>query len=29
VPDAIFARPRLAAVYDAFDGHRDDLNATT
>jgi SAM-dependent methyltransferase len=25
VPDAIFAHPRLAAVYDAFDGHRDDL----
>jgi SAM-dependent methyltransferase len=27
VPDAIFAHPRLAAVYDAFDGHRDDLNS--
>jgi SAM-dependent methyltransferase len=27
VPDAIFARPRLAAVYDAFDGHRDDLDS--
>jgi SAM-dependent methyltransferase len=26
VPDAIFAHPRLAAVYDAFDGHRDDLD---
>jgi len=25
VPDAIFAHPRLAAVYDAFDGERDDL----
>jgi SAM-dependent methyltransferase len=25
MPDAIFAHPRLAAVYDAFDGHRDDL----
>jgi SAM-dependent methyltransferase len=25
VPDAIFAHPRLAAVYDAFDGARDDL----
>jgi SAM-dependent methyltransferase len=25
VPDAIFAHPRLAAVYDAFDGPRDDL----
>ena len=23
----IFAHPRLAAVYDAFDGHRDDLNS--
>jgi SAM-dependent methyltransferase len=27
VPDAIFAHPRLAAVYDTFDGHRDDLNS--
>jgi SAM-dependent methyltransferase len=27
VPDAIFADPRLAAVYDAFDGPRDDLDA--
>lgn len=27
VPDAIFAVPRLAAVYDAFDGDRDDLTA--
>jgi SAM-dependent methyltransferase len=27
VPDAIFAHPRLAAVYDAFDGHRDDLDS--
>ena len=27
MPDAIFAHPRLAAVYDAFDGHRDDLDA--
>jgi SAM-dependent methyltransferase len=26
VPDAIFAHPRLAAVYDAFDGHREDLD---
>ena len=25
--DAIFAEPRLAAVYDAFDGDRDDLAA--
>jgi SAM-dependent methyltransferase len=25
VPDAIFAHPRLAAVYDAFDGPRHDL----
>jgi SAM-dependent methyltransferase len=25
VPDAIFADPRLAPVYDAFDGPRDDL----
>jgi SAM-dependent methyltransferase len=25
VPDAIFAHPRLARVYDAFDGYRDDL----
>jgi SAM-dependent methyltransferase len=27
VPDAIFDHPRLAAVYDAFDGDRDDLAA--
>lgn len=27
MPDAIFAHPRLAAVYDTFDGHRDDLNS--
>jgi SAM-dependent methyltransferase len=27
VPDAIFAHPRLAPVYDAFDGGRDDLAA--
>ena len=27
MPDAIFAHPRLAAVYDAFDGPRDDLAA--
>jgi 2-polyprenyl-3-methyl-5-hydroxy-6-metoxy-1,4-benzoquinol methylase len=27
VPDAIFAHPRLALVYDAFDGARDDLAA--
>jgi SAM-dependent methyltransferase len=27
VSDAIFADPRLAAVYDAFDGDRDDLDA--
>jgi SAM-dependent methyltransferase len=27
VPDAIFAHPRLAQVYDAFDGPRDDLAA--
>jgi SAM-dependent methyltransferase len=27
VPDAIFAHPRLAPVYDAFDGQRDDLAA--
>jgi len=27
VPDAIFAHPRLAWVYDAFDGPRDDLAA--
>lgn len=25
MPDAIFANPRLAAVYNAFDGYRDDL----
>ncbi|KAB8184641.1 class I SAM-dependent methyltransferase [Microbispora catharanthi] len=27
MPDPIFAHPRLAAVYDAFDGDRDDLDA--
>ena len=27
MPDAIFSHPRLAAVYDAFDGPRDDLAA--
>jgi SAM-dependent methyltransferase len=27
VPDAIYTHPRLAAVYDAFDGDRDDLTA--
>jgi SAM-dependent methyltransferase len=27
VPDAILAHPRLASVYDAFDGDRDDLAA--
>jgi len=27
VPDAKFAHPRLAAVYDTFDGPRDDLNS--
>ena len=27
MPDAIFVHPRLAAVYDAFDGDRDDLNS--
>jgi SAM-dependent methyltransferase len=27
MPDAIFTHPRLAAVYDAFDGERDDLTA--
>ena len=27
MPDAIFAHPRLAPVYDAFDGGRDDLRA--
>jgi SAM-dependent methyltransferase len=27
VPDAIFSHPRLASVYDAFDGDRDDLAA--
>jgi SAM-dependent methyltransferase len=26
VPDAIFAHPRLAAVYDAFDSNRSDLD---
>jgi SAM-dependent methyltransferase len=29
MPDALFAHPRLAAVYDAFDGDRDDLTAYT
>lgn len=27
MPDAIFTHPRLAAVYDVFDGERDDLDA--
>ncbi|RKT54195.1 class I SAM-dependent methyltransferase [Saccharothrix australiensis] len=27
MPDAIFAHPRLAAIYDAFDGERGDLTA--
>lgn len=27
MPDAIFAHPRLALIYDAFDGKRDDLAA--
>jgi SAM-dependent methyltransferase len=27
VPDAIFADPRLARIYDAFDAERDDLTA--
>ena len=27
MPDEIFAHPRLAPVYDAFDGDRDDLAA--
>ncbi|MEU4620539.1 methyltransferase domain-containing protein [Actinoplanes sp. NPDC023801] len=27
MPDPIFAHPRLAAVYDTFDGDRDDLEA--
>jgi SAM-dependent methyltransferase len=27
MPDAIFAHPRLAAIYDAFDGDRVDLDA--
>ena len=27
MPDALFAHPRLAPVYDAFDGPRDDLPA--
>ncbi|WP_156757182.1 class I SAM-dependent methyltransferase [Actinokineospora pegani] len=27
MPDAIFAHPRLAPLYDAFDGDRDDLAA--
>lgn len=27
MPDPIFAHPRLAAIYDTFDGRRDDLDA--
>jgi 2-polyprenyl-3-methyl-5-hydroxy-6-metoxy-1,4-benzoquinol methylase len=27
VPDVVFAHPRLAAIYDAFDGAGDDLTA--
>ncbi|PZG02424.1 hypothetical protein C1I95_34310 [Micromonospora craterilacus] len=27
MPDAIFAHPRLARIYDAFDGTRNDLTA--
>lgn len=27
MPDAIFAHPRLAAIYDTFDGDRSDLDA--
>ncbi|MEU8247215.1 class I SAM-dependent methyltransferase [Nonomuraea sp. NPDC048916] len=27
MPDAIFSHPRLARIYDAFDGDRDDLTA--
>ena len=27
MPDAIFAHPRLAEVYDVFDGDRSDLDA--
>ena len=27
MPDALFAHPRLAPIYDAFDGHRGDLAA--
>ncbi|MFI0485329.1 class I SAM-dependent methyltransferase [Actinomadura sp. 9N215] len=27
MPDALFAHPRLAPIYDAFDGDRDDLTA--
>lgn len=27
MPDPIFADPRLAPLYDAFDGERDDLAA--
>ncbi|MEV7215462.1 methyltransferase domain-containing protein [Kitasatospora cineracea] len=27
MPDAIFSHPRLAVVYDAFDGKRDDLDS--
>lgn len=26
MPDAIFAHPKLARIYDAFDGNRDDLD---
>ncbi len=26
MPDAIFAHPLLARIYDAFDGNRDDLD---
>ncbi|WP_166355624.1 class I SAM-dependent methyltransferase [Phytoactinopolyspora limicola] len=26
MPDAVFAHPRLAVIYDAFDGPRDDLD---
>ncbi|HEX8868462.1 MAG TPA: class I SAM-dependent methyltransferase, partial [Lentzea sp.] len=29
MPDAIFADPRLARIYDAFDGPRDDLSLYT
>jgi ubiquinone/menaquinone biosynthesis C-methylase UbiE len=27
MPDAIFARPRLAAIYDALEAERNDLEA--